>query len=238
MATTIQSCQAEVSTIFVYGNQTRQTAANTVYVSKKGEYTSSIAGRLPAGQTHGVKLVFKTDFERMQYLIGLYGRSSEGLQWTSFLHRMPGNSHQSRRWHSHLLWGLVVLQEFLESALALACRSPFSSHLSIFRSPRSRLLSRPVSCQNFPQQVCINPRALRTNLDTVLTRLCTRLVIIQAALCVLPTRNSSNNNTLIGCWHFGVCQQTRVDSPTILCLGGSKAKFGQRHHKEDRGPRT
>ena len=80
MATTIQSCQTKVSTIFVYGEQARQTAANSIYLSKKGEYTSSIAGTLPAGQTHSVNLVFKTDYERMQYLIGLYGRSSQGLQ--------------------------------------------------------------------------------------------------------------------------------------------------------------
>jgi len=80
MSTPIQSCQTKVSTIFVYGDQTRQNCANGIYLSKKGEYTSSIAGRLPAGQTHGVNLVFKTDYERMQYLIGLYGRTSQGLQ--------------------------------------------------------------------------------------------------------------------------------------------------------------
>ena len=131
-----------------------------------------------------------------------------------------------------------MLKEFLEFALALACQSPFSRRLSIFRSPCSRLLSRPVGCQHFPQKVCVNARALRTNLDTVLTRLRTRLVIIEAALRVLPTGNSSNNNTLVGCWHVGVCRQIRVDSPPILCLGGSKAKFGRWHHNEDRGPQT
>jgi hypothetical protein len=80
MSTPIQSCQVAVSTIFVYGDKTRQNAADSIYLSKKGEYTSSIAGTLPRGQTHSVRTVFKTDYERMQYLIGLYGRTSQGLQ--------------------------------------------------------------------------------------------------------------------------------------------------------------
>ena len=78
MATNIQSCQTKVSTIFVLGTQADQTAANMIYASKSGEYASSITGTLPAGVAHGNKLMFKTDFERMQYLIGLYGRSSTG----------------------------------------------------------------------------------------------------------------------------------------------------------------
>lgn len=127
-------------------------------------------------------------------------------------------------------------KEFQESLLALAYRSRFSSPVSIFRSPRSRLLSRPVSRQHFTQQVSVNPRALCTNLDTVLARLRTRLVIIEAALRVLPTGNSSNNNTLVGCWHVGVCPQTRVDSLTIF-RQGAKAKFGQWLDKEDKEPR-
>lgn len=80
MATNIQSCQTKVSTIFVLGTQADQTAANMIYASKSGEYASSITGTLPAGVAHGNKLMFKTDFERMQYLIGLYGRNSQGLR--------------------------------------------------------------------------------------------------------------------------------------------------------------
>jgi hypothetical protein len=68
------------STIFVYDTQATQTAANMVYTSKKGELTSSIAGTLPAGVQHNTKLVFKTDFERMQYLLGCFGRDSIGLR--------------------------------------------------------------------------------------------------------------------------------------------------------------
>ncbi len=80
MATPIQPCQVNFSTIFVYDTQATQTAANMVYTSKKGELTSSIAGTLPAGVQHNTKLVFKTDFERMQYLLGCFGRDSIGLR--------------------------------------------------------------------------------------------------------------------------------------------------------------
>jgi hypothetical protein len=78
MATPLQSCQIPVSTIFVLGSVADQTAANMIYVSKKAEYESSISGRSPV--QHTTKLLFKTDFERMQYLIGLYGRTSQGLR--------------------------------------------------------------------------------------------------------------------------------------------------------------
>ena len=80
MATTIQSCQVATSTIFVLGTQAEQNANNMLYVSKKGELTSSIAGTAPTTQQHNTKLIFKTDFERMQYLLGLYGRTSQGLR--------------------------------------------------------------------------------------------------------------------------------------------------------------
>jgi hypothetical protein len=80
MATPIQPCTVATSTIFVFDTQASQNSANMIYTSKKGELTSSIAGTSPAGVQHNTKLVFKTDFERMQYLLGLYGRSSVGLQ--------------------------------------------------------------------------------------------------------------------------------------------------------------
>jgi hypothetical protein len=34
----------------------------------------------PANAARGVKYQFKTDAERMQYLLGLYGRTSQGLR--------------------------------------------------------------------------------------------------------------------------------------------------------------
>jgi hypothetical protein len=77
---TLTSCQTVVSTIFVFGTVSGQTAANGIYVNKKGELTSSVAGTLPSGVRHDVNLVFKTDYERMQYLMGLYGRTSQGLR--------------------------------------------------------------------------------------------------------------------------------------------------------------
>jgi hypothetical protein len=78
MATPLQSCQTPVSTIFVLGTIGEQTAANMVYTSKRAEYASSISGA--SRVQHTTQLLFKTDFERMQYLIGLYGRSSQGLR--------------------------------------------------------------------------------------------------------------------------------------------------------------
>lgn len=80
MATTLQSSKVSVSTIFVYDTQASQNSANMVYASKKGELTSSITGTTPTGIQHNTKLIFKTDFERMQYLLGLYGRNSVGLR--------------------------------------------------------------------------------------------------------------------------------------------------------------
>ena len=80
MATPIQPCTVATSTIFVYDTQASQNSANMIYASKKGELTSSIAGTTPAGIQHNTKLIFKTDFERMQYLLGLYGRDSVGLR--------------------------------------------------------------------------------------------------------------------------------------------------------------
>lgn len=80
MATPIQPCKVATSTIFVFDTQESQTAANMVYASKKGQLTSSVAGTLPAGVQYNTKLVFKTDYERMQYLLGLFGRNSVGLR--------------------------------------------------------------------------------------------------------------------------------------------------------------
>ena len=80
MATPLGDCQVKVSTIFVFKDIGLQTAANMVYAGKKGVLTSSIAGTLLPGVNHDAKLIFKTDYERMQYLMGLYGRTSQGLR--------------------------------------------------------------------------------------------------------------------------------------------------------------
>ncbi len=78
MATPISNCQTKVSTIFIFETPAFQTASEMIYLNKKDELASSINGVLPAGKNHNVNLIFKTDFERMQYLIGLYGRTSQG----------------------------------------------------------------------------------------------------------------------------------------------------------------
>ena len=80
MSDTLGSYQTRVSTIFTFDTVAVQTAANMVYSSKKDDVSRSIAGTLAPGVNHDVKLTFKTDYERMQYLLGLYGRTSQGLR--------------------------------------------------------------------------------------------------------------------------------------------------------------
>jgi hypothetical protein len=67
-----RSCQVPVSTIFVFNTPQFQNAANTVYEQKKAFDNSNNA------TTTGNTYKFKSDFERMQYLLGLYGRDSVG----------------------------------------------------------------------------------------------------------------------------------------------------------------
>ena len=70
----LQPCSVKVSTIFVLDSPVAQTAANTVYVAVST--FNNRAGNVASG----TKYQFKTDYERMQYLIGLYGRASQGLR--------------------------------------------------------------------------------------------------------------------------------------------------------------
>ena len=60
-------CPVAVSTIFVYDTIATQTAANGVYENKK-----QLARDVSAGST--VTFTFKSDWERMQYLLGKMGR--------------------------------------------------------------------------------------------------------------------------------------------------------------------
>ena len=80
MATPLGNCQVATSTVFVFDRLAIQNAANGIYLSKKGDLTSSLAGILAPGVNHDAKLVFKTDYERMQYLMGLYGQTSKGAR--------------------------------------------------------------------------------------------------------------------------------------------------------------
>ncbi len=75
----ITTCQTKVSTLFVFKTPQAQTAAEMIYEAKKSEVANSISGAAQAANVrHDVNLVFKTDYERMQYLLGLYGRTSQG----------------------------------------------------------------------------------------------------------------------------------------------------------------
>ncbi len=67
-------CQTRVSTIFVLGTPEQQNAANNVY-----EYVKAVSTQRSVGGVR-TQYQFKTDFERMQYIIGLYGRTSQGLR--------------------------------------------------------------------------------------------------------------------------------------------------------------
>jgi hypothetical protein len=63
-----RNCQTVVSTIFTFESPEFQRACNMVYVS-----VSTISGATPnpTGNTNYIK--FKSDYERMQYLLGQYG---------------------------------------------------------------------------------------------------------------------------------------------------------------------
>lgn len=70
--TRLQSCQIPVSTIFVFDSPQVQEAANNIYEYKKAyDAAQAAAGKQTRYQ-------FKSDFERMQYLLGLFGRTSQG----------------------------------------------------------------------------------------------------------------------------------------------------------------
>lgn len=57
---------------FVFASTAIQTAANTVYEAKKA------FDNIPANVAAKRVYTFKTDYERMQYKLGLYGRTSTG----------------------------------------------------------------------------------------------------------------------------------------------------------------
>ena len=67
-----QGCKVRVSTIFVFGNPGVQNAANAVYEQKKAYDTANNA--TVTGNTYK----FKSDFERMQYLLGQRNRQTGG----------------------------------------------------------------------------------------------------------------------------------------------------------------
>jgi hypothetical protein len=74
----IVSCQTPVSTIFVFESPGYQRACNTVYayVSTMDSQTTvnAVKGVNSSGNTNYIR--FKSDLERMQYILGLYGNSN------------------------------------------------------------------------------------------------------------------------------------------------------------------
>ena len=72
MSETNSPCKVPVSTIFIFESPQFQTAANTVYEAKKA--FDNNATNIAQNKVY----TFKTDFERMQYKLGLFGRSSTG----------------------------------------------------------------------------------------------------------------------------------------------------------------
>ncbi len=75
MSENTRTCQVNLGPpVFVFQNPEVQRAANTVYEAKKAYDANPTNARL------GRKYQFKTDYERMQYILGLYGRDSQGLR--------------------------------------------------------------------------------------------------------------------------------------------------------------
>ena len=74
MSNTITCCQTPVSTIFVFESPGYQRACNNVYayVSTMDSVTN-INGKGVNSQGNTNYIRFKSDLERMQYLLGLYG---------------------------------------------------------------------------------------------------------------------------------------------------------------------
>jgi hypothetical protein len=68
MGETNRDCLAKVSTIFVFDTPQFQNACNTIYLQKQTyDARQSTLGRKKRQQ-------FKSDFERMQFLLGFYGQ--------------------------------------------------------------------------------------------------------------------------------------------------------------------
>jgi len=66
----ITSCQTAVSTIFVFESPAYQNACNTVYLNVSTKFGQD--NKNSFGNTNYIK--FKTDLERMQYILGQAAR--------------------------------------------------------------------------------------------------------------------------------------------------------------------
>lgn len=64
-----KDCLTKVSTIFTFESPAFQNAANTVYLNVST--VNATNNNNASGNTNYIR--FKSDYERMQYLMGLYG---------------------------------------------------------------------------------------------------------------------------------------------------------------------
>jgi len=67
-----RNCIVDVSEAFVFESPAFQSACNMIYQFKKN--TDKLNNSTKTGKVYR----FKSDFERMQYLLGLYGQTSTG----------------------------------------------------------------------------------------------------------------------------------------------------------------
>ena len=74
MSNTITSCQTPVSTIFVFESPGYQQACNMIYANVSTmDSMTNINGKGVNSQGNTNYIRFKSDLERMQYILGLYG---------------------------------------------------------------------------------------------------------------------------------------------------------------------
>lgn len=81
---TLTDCPCKIQQFgpIVFNNVAYQTSANTVYEAKKTTLLASQRGTL--GPSGNGQPIFKSDYERMQYLMGRQNRASCGVQPKTF----------------------------------------------------------------------------------------------------------------------------------------------------------
>jgi hypothetical protein len=87
--TRICPCATVVEILPIVNNTSFQNSANMIYESKRSTVTASTNGTL--GNSATGNPTFKSDFERMQYLIGRQNRGSCGGALTIRPGRLMGN---------------------------------------------------------------------------------------------------------------------------------------------------
>ena len=85
MSDTTRTCACTIQQYsqIIFDNPDVQTAANMVYQSKLAQVTAATSGTLSTQQASG-GVMFKSNFERMQYLIGGQNQASCGVAKKAF----------------------------------------------------------------------------------------------------------------------------------------------------------